>query len=238
MHDHAQARRPIENMIANGDLEGLLRLAETLHGHLCPFVSLGVKAGQYAMAHLQRHNTGMEEIVAIVECNNCFTDGVQIVTGCTFGNNALIFRDLGKTAVTVAVRDSGEAIRLVVTPDYRGAAIGPLPQCGAPLSQSSDGTAGDAGRRTSPLAYVVGPGPAGVICAPGGAVPDPAPAGGGSGLCPDLRDQDLQQLRGGSDGAAPGGGKWPGAVPDLCRKGFLSAYRPGNRDRRGVKAGP
>ena len=119
MHEHAQARRPIDNMIVNGDLDGLLRLAETLHGHLCPFVSLGVKAGQYAMAHLKRSNTGMEEIVAIVECNNCFTDGVQVVTGCTFGNNALVFRDLGKTAVTVAVRDSGEAIRLVVTPDYR-----------------------------------------------------------------------------------------------------------------------
>ncbi|MCL4502615.1 MAG: FmdE family protein [Deltaproteobacteria bacterium] len=41
-------------------------------------------------------------MVAIVECNNCFTDGIQAVTGCTFGNNALIFQDLGKTAVTVA----------------------------------------------------------------------------------------------------------------------------------------
>lgn len=128
MHDHAQARRPIENMIASGDLEGLLRLAETLHGHLCPFVSLGVKAGQYAMAQLQRHNTGMEEVVAIVECNNCFTDGVQMVTGCTFGNNALIFWDLGKTAVTVAVRETGEAVRLVVTPDYRDRLLARYPK--------------------------------------------------------------------------------------------------------------
>ena len=71
------------------------------------------------MAKLDRPNTGMEEIVAIVECNNFFTDGIQVVTGCTFGNNALIFKDLGKTAVTVARREDGRAVRLLVRPDYR-----------------------------------------------------------------------------------------------------------------------
>ena len=96
MHELASARQPIETMIRSGDLEGLLRQAEAIHGHLCPFVSLGVKAGQYAMKHLDTGSTGMEEVVAIVECNNCFTDGIQVVTGCTFGNNALIFRDLGQ----------------------------------------------------------------------------------------------------------------------------------------------
>jgi formylmethanofuran dehydrogenase subunit E len=119
MHEHAHGRQHLERMIRNQDLEGLLNQAETLHGHLCPFVGLGVKAGQYAMAALNRQNTGMEEVVAIVECNNCFTDGIQAVTGCTFGNNALIFRDLGKTAVTVARREDGMAVRLIVRPDYR-----------------------------------------------------------------------------------------------------------------------
>ncbi len=119
MHDHAHGRRAIEAMIRSADLGGLLRLAQTFHGHLCPFVSLGVKAGQYAMAKFDQPNTGMEEIVAIVECNNCFTDGIQVVTGCTFGNNALIFRDLGKTAVTVARRQDGQGVRLLVRPDYR-----------------------------------------------------------------------------------------------------------------------
>lgn len=119
MHDHAHGRRAVEAMIRSADLAGLLRLAETFHGHLCPFVSLGVKAGQYAMATLDRPNTGMEEIIAIVECNNCFTDGIQVVTGCTFGNNALIFKDFGKTAVTVARREDGQAVRLLVRPNYR-----------------------------------------------------------------------------------------------------------------------
>ena len=72
----------------------------------------------------------MEEVVAIVECNNCFTDGIQVVTGCTFGNNALIYKDLGKTAVTVARRHDGAAVRLVVQPDFRERMFGRYPAAG------------------------------------------------------------------------------------------------------------
>ena len=119
MHEFANARQPIEAMIRSDDLEGLLRQSEAIHGHLCPMVSLGEKAGHYAMKFLDTGSTGMEEVVAVVECINCFTDGIQVVTGCTFGNNALIFRDLGKTAVTVARRGSDQGVRLVVRPEYR-----------------------------------------------------------------------------------------------------------------------
>lgn len=68
--------------------------------------------------------------MAIVELNNCFTDGIQAVTGCTFGNNALIFRDLGKTAVTVARREDGQAVRLMVRPDYRPKMMARYPAAG------------------------------------------------------------------------------------------------------------
>jgi formylmethanofuran dehydrogenase subunit E len=53
----------------------------------------------------------MEEVVAIVETNTCFSDSVQLVTGCSFGNNGLIYRDYGKTAVTLAMR-TGDAVRV------------------------------------------------------------------------------------------------------------------------------
>jgi formylmethanofuran dehydrogenase subunit E len=87
-----------------------------LHGHYCPFSALGVKGGARAMRELNASSTGMEELVAIVETNNCFSDGIQIVTGCTFGNNALIFRDYGKTAFTLA-RRNGEGLRVSVRID-------------------------------------------------------------------------------------------------------------------------
>lgn len=130
MHEFASARQAIETMIRSNDLEGLLRQVEMIHGHVCPFVGIGVKAGQYAMSTLNRSNTGMEEVIAIVECNNCFTDGIQVVTGCTFGNNALIFKDLGKTAVTVARREDGAAVRLIVRPNYRERMMEKYPAAG------------------------------------------------------------------------------------------------------------
>jgi len=130
MHEHASPRQAVEIMIHRRDLEGLLRHAATMHGHICPGLTLGVKAGQYAMAYLAQESTGMEEVVAIVECNNCFTDGIQVVTGCTFGNNALIYKDLGKTAVTVARRQDGAAVRLVVHPDSRERMFARYPAAG------------------------------------------------------------------------------------------------------------
>lgn len=109
-------RKEIEEAIATGDLRRLLVISGMLHGHYCPFSALGVKAAARAVRELGARSTGMEELVAIVETNNCFSDGVQIVTGCTFGNNALIFRDYGKTAFTLA-RRGGEALRVRVHPD-------------------------------------------------------------------------------------------------------------------------
>jgi len=111
-------RAPIEELIRQGDLLALLKKAGELHGHFCPYVALGVRAGYLALKELGiEQNLGMEEVIAIVEINSCFADGTQMVTGCTFANNALVYRDLGKTAVTVARRD-GTAVRVALRADY------------------------------------------------------------------------------------------------------------------------
>lgn len=110
-------RKDIEELIEKGDLKGLFEKTGELHGHFCAYSACGAKAGYIAMRELGIKNTGMEEIIAIVETNNCFSDGIQLVTGCTLGNNGLIFKDYGKTAVTVARRD-GVAIRITLNPDF------------------------------------------------------------------------------------------------------------------------
>lgn len=114
----ANPRQEIIRFIKVGNLEQLLFKAGSLHGHICPGLALGVIAGVYGMKEFGLNNDGMEELLAIVETNNCFTDGIQYVSGCTLGNNALIYRDFGKTAVTFT-RRNGQGIRLVARPDYR-----------------------------------------------------------------------------------------------------------------------
>lgn len=124
-------RAPIEEMIREGDLEGLLKKAGELHGHFCPYLALGVRASHTALRTLViERNLGMEEVVAIVETNNCFSDGIQVATGCTFANNALIYRDLGKTAVTIATRD-GTAVRVALRADYSEGFEAPYPEAAA-----------------------------------------------------------------------------------------------------------
>jgi len=109
-------RKEIEKAVASGDLRTLLMISGMIHGHYCPFSALGVKAAARAVRELEASSVGMEELIAVVETNNCFSDGIQVVTGCTFGNNALIYRDFGKTAFTLACR-SGEGIRVAVKPN-------------------------------------------------------------------------------------------------------------------------
>ncbi len=61
----------------------------------------------------------MENLLAIVEVNACFADGIQAVSGCTLGNNSLIYRDLGKHAVTFAIRGKEKGVRVKVRPEFK-----------------------------------------------------------------------------------------------------------------------
>ena len=45
-------RSEIEDLIRAGDLNGLLRKAGELHGHLCNYLTFGVKAGYYGVKEM------------------------------------------------------------------------------------------------------------------------------------------------------------------------------------------
>ncbi len=111
-------RIEIRNNIAKNEIEILLIKAGQIHGHFCPGLALGIMAASYAMREKKTHSDGMEDLLAITETNNCFSDGIQFVTGCTFGNNSLIFKDIGKTAFTLTTRD-GMGVRIGTKPDSR-----------------------------------------------------------------------------------------------------------------------
>jgi len=110
-------RIEIEKMIEDNDLAGLLYQTAKIHGHHCVGSSMGVIAAHYAMKSLGvTRNTGMEHLIAVVETNSCFSDGVQVVTGCSFGNNSLVYRDYGKTAFSLVER-GGDGVRVSARPD-------------------------------------------------------------------------------------------------------------------------
>lgn len=116
-------RSEVVGLVRRHQYRSLLVSAARLHGHFCPGLSLGVVAavvGLHALAELAGcsvaallSSEGMEELLAVIEINSCFADGIQYVSGCTFGNNSLIYQDTGKTAVTFALRGQQQGVRVV-----------------------------------------------------------------------------------------------------------------------------
>ena len=107
----------LNKLVSARDARGILEYAKEFHGHICPYLSLGIRASLISMeelgvGRLDYSRSVDESILAIVETNSCFADGVQVTTGCTFGNNSLIFFDLGKTALTLVKRSTWEGVRV------------------------------------------------------------------------------------------------------------------------------
>lgn len=74
-----------------------------LHDHICPRQILGLRMGELAgrllgMSLPQRGRN--KRLLALVETDGCFADGVMVATGCSLGHRTLRLMDQGKVAVT------------------------------------------------------------------------------------------------------------------------------------------
>jgi len=95
------------------------------HGHLCPRQVIGVRMGMLA-AKLLDFNLPQEDkrLLAIIETDGCFADGIEVTTGCSVGHRTLRIRDLGKVAATFVDTNSGKAFRAAPYALARQTAIG------------------------------------------------------------------------------------------------------------------
>lgn len=68
-------------------MDTLIQNASLLHGHLGPYLVLGLKAGLAAVETLGRDPFTMKAVVLTGGSppSSCFIDGVQVATGCTLG---------------------------------------------------------------------------------------------------------------------------------------------------------
>jgi formylmethanofuran dehydrogenase subunit E len=96
--------------------ERTLAQVVAFHGHLCPGLAMGVQAAAIALREVGPHAED-EEIVAVVETDMCAVDGIQFLTGCTFGKGNLVHLDYGKNAYTFYRRADGHAVRIAGRPD-------------------------------------------------------------------------------------------------------------------------
>lgn len=90
--------------------------AQQFHGHMCPGLAIGIRVAEQALLEMGER-PGDEEVVAVVETNNCAVDAIQFITGCTFGKGNLIHLDYGKNAFRFIRRSDGKAVRIVIKAD-------------------------------------------------------------------------------------------------------------------------
>ena len=96
-----------------------LEFGQKFHGHKCPAMPNGLRVGAAAMNALGVERTGDSALHAILDlgenhCATCFGDGIQVITGCTFGKGNVTKTHKGKWALTLVDKKTNRAVR--VTP--------------------------------------------------------------------------------------------------------------------------
>ena len=100
-------------------------LAMAFHGHKCPAMPLGLRAGAAAMNALGVERSQDKELMLLVETSDdhaagCFADGLMAVTGCTYGKSNIKKTYYGKMAFTLIDTRRNRAVKVQLKPEFFG----------------------------------------------------------------------------------------------------------------------
>lgn len=73
-------------------MENMLKKAIDFHGHLGPFLVIGMKMGLLALKALDAKNHSVTKVVVETGTKppvSCIIDGIQVTTGCTIGRGSM-----------------------------------------------------------------------------------------------------------------------------------------------------
>jgi formylmethanofuran dehydrogenase subunit E len=105
------------------NFEELFETGLKFHGHKCPAMPMGLKAGLAAMKALGVERSQDKELSVISETGKghaagCFLDGIMTATGCTYGKSNIEKRYYNKMAFTLIDNKTGRSIRVSLKPDF------------------------------------------------------------------------------------------------------------------------
>ncbi len=97
-----------------------LEFGQKFHGHKCPAMPMGLRACAAALNALNTQRTGDGALLAVLDlgddhCATCFADGIQVITGCTFGKGNIKKTHKGKWGVTLIDKKNQKAVRVTPT---------------------------------------------------------------------------------------------------------------------------
>ena len=93
------------------------------HGHKCPAMPMGIKAGLAAMKTLGVDRAQDKELSVISETGKghaagCFLDGIMTATGCTYGKSNIEKLYYNKMAFTLIDNATGRSVRVSLKPEF------------------------------------------------------------------------------------------------------------------------
>ena len=101
------------------ELRDLLSKAEEFHGHIGPFLVIGVRMGLIGLRELNaQKNDEKLHVTAMLKYSvplSCVIDGIQVATKCTIGNKKLELKDSSEIAAKFELQDKRQ-ITVAVNP--------------------------------------------------------------------------------------------------------------------------
>jgi formylmethanofuran dehydrogenase subunit E len=103
------------------DPKEFLKAALHLHGHECPQMILGLRAGAAAMNWVGVERSVEDQLLALVQFPDaqCFADGVQAITGCTLGKGNVRIVGRGPLSLTLIEQATRRAVRVASKVTFR-----------------------------------------------------------------------------------------------------------------------
>lgn len=113
----------MRNQNEQNNLNELFEIGMKFHGHKCPAMPLGLRAGIAAMQVLNVERSQDKELQVISETGEghaagCFLDGIMTATGCTYGKSNIKKRYYNKMAFTLIESKSGRSVRVSLKPEF------------------------------------------------------------------------------------------------------------------------
>lgn len=106
------------------NMQEMLEVGLEFHGHKCPAMPLGIRAGLAAMQALDVERASNKELHMICEngpshATMCFLDGAMVATGCTYGKANVERRDYAKNVIILVDKKTGRAVRVAPNPEFQ-----------------------------------------------------------------------------------------------------------------------
>jgi len=101
---------------------GQLERAKEFSGHVGPYLTVGLRMGERALKKLgcERYTGMVIQMECVRKAPCCFlVDGLQLSTGCTFGNRNILFISSPRIRVSFTSTRTGERVNCVLADGLR-----------------------------------------------------------------------------------------------------------------------